>query len=328
MVVFHRRGFTLVELLVVIAIITMLVSLLLPAVHSAREAGRRTQCLNNIKQLQLATLNYESARQAFPPGADRSGAAWSAFILPHLEEMNIYDALTLHDPREDAESTQYGEQQWFLPRSNDNRAASLASTNPRERNLAGVKQHVELFLCPSAAGERIGAGVGVASVGPAAQLHPNYTVCGSSLVTEDDQQGLGGGDPNLKFNGAFRYGDGLEIRRFTDGLSKTIFFGEVVSSVSGVTDANCPRFEPNNGCRYCGSVCIGARADKAFLGSNDLDLMIDLSEFCSSTAIPPNGIEGGTSLRPGFRTQLYTHKCDIRIRIPIATPRFIHVRVR
>ena len=67
----HRRspGFTLVELLVVIAIIAMLVALLLPAVQSAREAARKIQCTNNVKQIVLATLNYESARGELPPGS-------------------------------------------------------------------------------------------------------------------------------------------------------------------------------------------------------------------------------------------------------------------
>jgi prepilin-type N-terminal cleavage/methylation domain-containing protein len=100
------RGFTLVELLVVIAIIGVLVALLLPAVQSAREAGRRTQCNNNLKQLALAVLNYESAHRSFPPsslwnvadGATPDIAAsnkysenWGILVLPFLEEQSLFD---------------------------------------------------------------------------------------------------------------------------------------------------------------------------------------------------------------------------------------------
>ena len=65
-----RRGFTLVELLVVIAIIGVLVALLLPAIQAAREAARRSQCTNNLKQHGLGMLNYESARKEYPPGCE------------------------------------------------------------------------------------------------------------------------------------------------------------------------------------------------------------------------------------------------------------------
>ncbi len=108
-----RRGFTLVELLVVIAIIGILVGLLLPAVQAAREAARRMQCSNNLKQLALSLHNYESAHKTFPPGAilprlpamtvypptgsgsnpaRTAGYTWSSFILPFIEQTAIYNA--------------------------------------------------------------------------------------------------------------------------------------------------------------------------------------------------------------------------------------------
>lgn len=88
------RGFTLVELLVVIAIIGVLVALLLPAVQAAREAGRRAQCANNLKQIGLALLNYEQQLRTLPPGGGGSGTyghSWWNLILPFVEETNVYD---------------------------------------------------------------------------------------------------------------------------------------------------------------------------------------------------------------------------------------------
>src|SRR5215213_9263319 len=121
---FQRHGFTLVELLVVIAIIGILVALWLPAVQAAREAARRTQCTNHIKQMMLAMHNLESAKKAFPSGGiapyaaienyltdslsiprpanpkgaplgpEQQGMSWAYQILPYLEESAVYDLKT------------------------------------------------------------------------------------------------------------------------------------------------------------------------------------------------------------------------------------------
>ncbi|QDU54752.1 DUF1559 domain-containing protein [Aeoliella mucimassa] len=124
------KGFTLVELLVVIAIVGVLVALLLPAVQMAREASRRTTCLNNNRQIGVAILNYESAYGKFPPGKKWSGPrsdpntydfAWACIILNHLEEEAIYDKIDF-----------------------DYRLVS-------DQNIQATSQVIPTFICPSAA---------------------------------------------------------------------------------------------------------------------------------------------------------------------------------
>jgi prepilin-type N-terminal cleavage/methylation domain-containing protein len=129
-----RAGFTLVELLVVIAIIAILIALLMPAVQAAREAARRTECGNNLKQIGLALHNYHSAHDGFPSGyvAPQSywwgpSWSWSSFVLPHLEQVAIYDRL-------DVDSGKFG------------RGAPFAEPNALTRTPLAV------FQCPTDAG--------------------------------------------------------------------------------------------------------------------------------------------------------------------------------
>jgi prepilin-type N-terminal cleavage/methylation domain-containing protein len=111
----RRSAFTLVELLVVIAIIGILVALLLPAVQSAREAARRMQCQNNLKQLALAVLNYENAKKSFPPSmqwnpgdapssSDNFRPNWIILILPYCEQQTLYNAFDMTVPLSDSKN--------------------------------------------------------------------------------------------------------------------------------------------------------------------------------------------------------------------------------
>ncbi len=107
----NSSGFTLVELLVVIAIIGILIALLLPAVQAAREAARRSQCTNNVKQLSLAMHNYHDTHKQFPPGSMRwtapfvgsswqsSHVSWICLILPFIEQSAIHDQINFSDTR-------------------------------------------------------------------------------------------------------------------------------------------------------------------------------------------------------------------------------------
>ncbi len=113
----HRSGFTLVELLVVITIIGMLVALLLPAVQNAREAGRRATCINNLKNITLATQNFESSKQRFPGWREHLGiptqgmsanqqvkASWAFMILPQLDRNDLYRAYTKKGPEDNTDT--------------------------------------------------------------------------------------------------------------------------------------------------------------------------------------------------------------------------------
>ena len=99
----NRAGFSMIELLMVIAIIVMMLSLMLPAIQSAREAARRVQCINNLKQVSLALANYETQYHVFPPGVvDRAGPirneplglhiSWCVQLLPYMEQQSLYNA--------------------------------------------------------------------------------------------------------------------------------------------------------------------------------------------------------------------------------------------
>lgn len=112
----RRSAFTLIELLVVIAIIAILIALLLPAVQQAREAARRISCQNKMKQIGLALHNYHSAHMAFPPGWVSAGGeetdrhnyfAWSAFMLPFIEQENLYSLLDFESDLDSESNRKY-----------------------------------------------------------------------------------------------------------------------------------------------------------------------------------------------------------------------------
>lgn len=101
----RKRGFTIIELLVVIAIIAVLVALLLPAVQSAREAARRTQCRNNLKQMGIALHNYHEQYRVFPRGgwfpATKANISWSSALLPALDSAPLFNTINCNVPYTD-----------------------------------------------------------------------------------------------------------------------------------------------------------------------------------------------------------------------------------
>lgn len=245
---FRKAGFTLVELLVVIAIIGILVGLLLPAVQAAREAARRMQCSNNIKQLGLANLNYESAHKKLPsmgytnnPGLGRHN--WRRYsyvqqILPYIEQGNLAAA---HDAQ--AKPSGPG-----LPDPWDNLSGHFS--DDQERTWAAQYWQVDLpfLICPSDPPP------------PNRNESPsliNYKVC----VGDDYHQNHFRPNQNGRDNrGMFQINRWLKIGGVPDGLSNTIMMSERVSGGSprdilgGVAlnmrawnPASClARIDPNN----------------------------------------------------------------------------------
>lgn len=209
-----RSAFTLVELLVVIAIIGVLVGLLLPAVQAAREASRRAQCSNNLKQIGIALHSYHDTHRVLPPGwlathpstgmpywLGRPGWGWAAFALPFLEQQNVAENLARYE---------------------------VPITDPVNQTARTTK--IETYRCPSDTGQK----TFVLEAGPTPA--PNYTHGYVPLdVASANYVGVFGtvvmatvcggtgdcvGDGSFVFQRTFRFADLL------DGMSQTLIAGE------------------------------------------------------------------------------------------------------
>jgi prepilin-type N-terminal cleavage/methylation domain-containing protein/prepilin-type processing-associated H-X9-DG protein len=189
-----HRAFTLVELLVVIAIISVLIGLLLPAVQSAREAARRSKCLNNLKQLGIAVHDYHGVQRAFPPGArlhnldNEAAISWRVLLLPHLEQSEMYRQI---GPLRDG-----GAQNW-----------------------TAAYELLDVFVCPSAElWER----------GPKKPTPSHYAaVAGSGRIERKDLEDAFCGDMDV--DGIFFAASKISIAMVGDGTSNTLAFGERVT---------------------------------------------------------------------------------------------------
>jgi prepilin-type N-terminal cleavage/methylation domain-containing protein len=226
----RRNAMTLVELLVVMAIIGSLVALLLPAIQAAREAARRSSCINNLKQIGLAVLNFEQSQKLLPPGGiwhntGRKRGSVYVHILPMLEEPALYQA--------------------FDFRSNNVDNTTVPGTN--QRVDASV---INVLICPSDDRQthydgRVAHNY-AASRGPTeVWLNPDC-LCDHAWAEFirapiDDPQ---------DFAGPFtRVGTQEQLKAITDGLTKTIFFGEMRPQCS--EHSRNGWVDSNNGNGYC-----------------------------------------------------------------------------
>ncbi|AMV37388.1 DUF1559 domain-containing protein [Planctomyces sp. SH-PL62] len=197
----RRRAFTLIELLVVIAIIAVLIALLLPAVQAAREAARRMQCANNLKQIGLAVNTYEGAHGRLPSARTGSPHLWSALaqILPNLEGGSLHNAINF-----------------------DHGSLATSSRPGDYANTTAVATAVATYLCPSdRRSERLDPAFG-----------PNNYVAnaGSGLPNGGSFRPQDGPEP---VDGVFFDLHSVRFAEITDGLSNTAAFSETIKG-SGV----------------------------------------------------------------------------------------------
>lgn len=231
------RGFTLVELLVVIAIIGVLVALLLPAVQSAREAARRAECTNNLKQMGLAALNYESTNRTFPPGREFPdverllNGAW-VLVPPGYTNYDTFSGnstslrlrglYAVH-----VRLLQFIESGNIYALINFNVSGGKRMTlngNPVNANYQAYAKAESLYLCPSDPNK----GRIISENNYRANFGGSTPYAGATVT--NGQWNNRFVDPSTGLpaagNGAFTYGSGLGPRKFTDGLSKTALFSE------------------------------------------------------------------------------------------------------
>lgn len=217
-----KYGFTLVELLVVISIVAILVGILLPAVQAVRATARRVACQNNLKQVGVAILHFESAFGHLPPGRvgcddtgdemeisecpvglsaeGKTGASGFVSILPEIEQKALHDSLDVNNGG-----------LW-------NRDVDDLGWLSNTEKSVGIQTHLPVYWCPSENGSHISN-----SYYPVMAATASYAFCNGSFGPESREY-----ITKYNNNGAFVYRQSRSLKEIFDGLSNTFFVGEVV----------------------------------------------------------------------------------------------------
>jgi prepilin-type N-terminal cleavage/methylation domain-containing protein/prepilin-type processing-associated H-X9-DG protein len=230
-----RRAFTLIELLVVIAIIAVLIALLLPAVQAAREAARRIQCVNNMKQLGLAFHNYHSINNSLPPGriwvstggsfptifSGQQNTPWFVMMLPQFEQQNLANSFN-----------------YSLGSEGPNAPLPLGFVS----NVTVASTRVAAFQCPSDTSQQFQIPttyVGGALSGPI-MTKGNYAVAWGNVTWGQNFVTLPAGVTYLQ--SAFGHLGNISFATITDGTSNSVFMAEVLQA--GLNDVRGLMWDP------------------------------------------------------------------------------------